>query len=95
MIYLKPGSHLSMRAGCTCDMLQNQLGRGCADSGVTPLYQINPECPLHANWPRITGDFAITGRGLLGEDGSSNASPSTTSQDEPAGIRQPNEDIAI
>lgn len=86
---------MSMRAGCKCSMLNNQLGRGCADSGCRPLYQINEECPIHAGRSRITGDFAITGRGILDENSGSNVGTSSNTQDEFNRVRQPNEDSAI
>lgn len=46
---MAPGSFVAMRLGCTCDMLDNALGRGIEVSTIVPIFNIDTECPIHAN----------------------------------------------
>jgi len=40
-----PGSPAALKLGCTCPVLDNRSGKGCADR--TNIFWIDTNCPIH------------------------------------------------
>lgn len=62
---MPPGSFTAMRLGCTCDMLDNALGRGIGVSTIVPVFNVDTECPIHADPQRTERALSAVRLGAL------------------------------